>query len=260
VDPRAKHLNRLRRLRRSARRWSVAAASFTGAAIVLLPYHGLGIADAFWAAAAGGTAAVTWWRWSDLREFAAMPVPEPLDPAQRAAATQRRIEAFVGRLPVGRRAISEAHRVAHMSRLRGSSVAEAGARLDRAMRTLAALAPRLTGHGSEVLLEAAVAEEALRDLAERTASVERAVKIAAPNDPSRDQLVASHAALLDHFTTGVGAYESLVAAAGTFVAETGRIGEPVAIGRLVEATDRVRGIAMGISELSFRTQELPETS
>jgi hypothetical protein len=258
VDPRAKHLNRLRRLRRSARRWSVAAATFAGATAVLLPYHGIGLADAFWAAAAGGAAAVTWWRWSDVREFAALPVPEPLSEAQRATATQHRIEALVGRLPVGRRAISEAHRVAHMSRLRGSSVADAGARLDRAMRTLAALAPRLTGSGNEVLIEASVAEAALRDLAERTASVERAMNIAAAGDPSRDQLVTAHAALVEQFTMGVGAYEGLVAAAGTFVAETGRIGEPVAIGRLVEATDRVRGIAIGISELSFRTPQLPE--
>ena len=64
------------------------------------------------------------------------------------------------------------------------------------------------------------------------------MKIAGPTDPSRDQLVAAHAALLEHFTTGVGAYEGLVAAAGDLVAETGRLGEPVAIGRLVEATDR----------------------
>ena len=258
MDPRARHLNRLRRLRRSARRWSVTAATFVGAAAVLVPYHGLGLADAFWAAAAGGSAAVTWWRWNDVREFALLPVPEPLDPAQRAAATQRRLEDFVGRLPIGRRAVNEAHRVAHMSRIRGSSVAAPGARLDRAMRTLAELAPRLTGSGSEVLLEATVAEVALRDLAERTASVERALKIAAPSDPSRDQLAAAHAALLEHFTTGVGAYEGLVAAAGTFVAQTGRLGEPVAIGRLVEATDRVRGIAAGISELSFRAPQLPE--
>ncbi len=259
MEPRAKHLNRLRRLRRSARHWSVTAATLAGATAVLVPYHGISLIDAIWAAAAGGAAVITWWRWDDYREFAARPVPEPLDPAERAAANQRRIEAFLGKLPAGRRAVSEAHRFAHMSRIRGSAVAAPATRLDRAIRALAALAPRLTGSGQEVLTEATVAEAALRDLAERTASVERAISVAAPADPSREQLNAAHAALLEHFTDGVSAYEGLVAAAGTYVAETGRVGEPVAIDRLVEATDRVRGIAVGMSELAFRPPHLPDS-
>jgi hypothetical protein len=226
--------------------------------MVLLPYHGIGLTDAVWAAAAGGSAALAWWRWSDFRAMAVQPAPEPLDASQRAALTQRRIESFFGRLPVGGRAITEVHRFAHLSRLRGSSVAETGARLDRATRTLASLSPRLTGPGSDLLLEASVAERALRDLAERIASVERAMKIASPDDPSQMQLVAAHADLLAHFGNGVSAYEGLVAAAGAVVAEMGRLGEPVAIDRLMEATDRVRGIASGIAEFTARTPQMPE--
>jgi hypothetical protein len=257
ADPRAKHFAKLGRLRRSARRWTVAAGTFLGATAVLLPYHGIGALDALWAAAAGGSSALAWWRWRDFREMAAAPAPEELTAAQRAAMTQRRIEAFVGRLPVGNRAITEVHRFAHLSRLRGSSVAETGARLDRATRTLATLAPRLTGPGNEVLLEASMAEGALRDLAERTASVERALKIVSPDDPAQAQLVAAHADLLNRFQSGVGAYEGLVAAAGAVVAEMGRLGEPVAVDRLVEATDRVRGIASGIAEF---TATMPRAS
>jgi len=90
-----------------------------------------------------------------------------------------------------------------------------------------------------------VAERTLRDLAERAAQVERAIRLAP--DPT---LTASHTALVAHLEEGVGAYEKLVAAAAGYVAEDGRPAmEPAAIGRLREATDLLRGIAAGLSEL-----------
>ncbi len=259
ADPRTKYFAKLGRLRRSARRWTVLAGGFIGATAVLLPYHGIGLADAVWAGLAGGSTALAWWRWSDFRQLAAQPAPEPLNPSQRAAITQQRIESVVGRLPVGGRALREVRRFAHLSRLQGSSVASTGLRLDRAMRTLASLAPRLTGEdGGDVLAEAAAAESALRDLAERIASVERALKIPRSGNPARAQLATAHADLVSHFSDGVTAYEGLVAAAGTVVAEMGRLGEPIAIDRLVEAADRMRGVAAGIAEFTARSPQMPE--
>jgi hypothetical protein len=244
-------------LRRSARRWSVAAGSLVAAAAVLLPYHGIGLPDAFWAAAAGGTTALTLWRWSDLRALAAQPVPEPLDPAVRAQANQRRLEALVGRLPIGRSAVAELHRVQHLSRLRGSAVAAAGGRLDAACKALGGLAPRLH---PDLLREAREAEGGLRDLAERAASVERALRLNAGSGGSPESMTmlsASHAELVVHFDGGVLAYEGLVAAAATYVAEDARVGESFATDRLTEATDRLRGIAAGLAELTRRSAPLP---
>jgi hypothetical protein len=252
ADPRAKYYARLRRLRGSARRWSVIAGALIFATAVLVPYDGVGLTDVFWAAAAGGTSALAFWRWSDARTLAAQPVPPELDPAERASATQRRIESVVGRLPIGRTAINEMHRVAHLSRVRGSAVAVSATRLDKATKAFAGLAPRLTGSAREVIAEARLAEHALRDLAERIASVERAMKT-----PGATQLEAAHADLVERFTAGVVAYESLVSAAASYVAEDGRLGEPVAIGRLIEAGDLLRGIAEGMSDLRTGAPKMP---
>ncbi len=248
ADPRAKYFARLRRLRRSARRWSVTAGMLTGATIVLLPYSGVGLPDAFWCAGAGGAAALTWWRWNDVREMMREGAPPALDPAEQAAQTQMRIESVIGRLPIGRTALNEMHRVAHLSRLRGSKVAPVGARLDRASKALAGLASRLTGPGADVMREARAAETALRDMAERVASVERALNMPGA-EAGADQLVVAHTELLEHLTVGVGAYEGLVAAAASYVVEDGRVGQPVAIDRLIEASDRLRGVAAGLSDL-----------
>lgn len=256
ADPRAKYFIRLRRLRRSARRWTVVAGTLTGAAAVLLPYRGIGLADVFWTAAAGGAIALAGWRWSDARRLADQPAPEPLDPAERALRNQQRLESVVGKLPIGRSALAEIHRMQHLSRLRGSSVASAATRLDRAAKTLSGLTGRLGGPATDVVLEAKVAERSLRDLAERTASVERGLKFASSGVDAQ-RLTDAHASLLEHFTTGVSAYEGLVAAAASYVAEDGQIGEPVAIDRLVDATDRLRGIAAGLSELRTRDPRLP---
>src|SRR5438552_895778 len=107
MDERARYFKRLKRLRRSARRWSVLAGTFGGASAVLIPYHGLGWPDAIWAAITGGSAALTFWRWSDMRELALQPAPEPVDPARAAAITRARIGALMARLPIGQTAIAE---------------------------------------------------------------------------------------------------------------------------------------------------------
>ena len=254
ADERSRYFRRLKRLRRSARKWSVLAGTFGGASAVLVPYHGLGWPDAIWAALTGGTAALTFWRWSDLRELAAQPAPEPIDPAHAAALTRARIGAVLARMPVGQGALAELRRVQARARLRGSSVIPAWARLDRASATLAALAGRLGGPAESALLEAAMAERTLRDLGERTAAVERALSLA----PDEAGLQEAHAELLGHFTEGVTAYESLVGAAAGYVAMDGRVAaDTSAVSRLTEATDLLRGIADGLGELT--TRRLPAT-
>jgi hypothetical protein len=244
-DPRARHFRRLRRLRRSARGWTIRAGLFTGAAGVLLPYHGLGLPDALWAAAAGGSLALAGLRWTEARAFAALPAPPPADPALAAARTRRGLAALARRLPGGQSALDELYRQRDRVRLRGTTVASAWQRLDRAVLTLSALAGRMGGPAEPALQEAAVAERSLRELAERAASVERAVRLA-PDQA----LVHSHAELVAQFEDGVAAYEQLVAAAAGYVAEDGRpAAGNAAASRLREATDLLRGIAAGLSEL-----------
>jgi hypothetical protein len=247
ADPRARHLARLRWLRRSARWWTVTAGGLVGAAVVLLPYEGIGLPDAFWAAGAGGSVAIAFWRWADLRSLAAEPVPEPITEAARAARNQQRLERLVGRLPIGRAAIGELHRVQHLSKLRGSAVAEAGSRLDRAAKSLTGLGARV---GADVLDEAMTAEHALRDLAERAAAVERVLRLPATTAGHRDHLVAAHADMVAQLTDGVGAYEGFVTAAASVVAENGLLGEPIAKGRLTEASDKLRGMAEALAEFT----------
>jgi hypothetical protein len=248
ADDRTRYLRQLRRLRRSARRWSVLCGTLAGATAVLLPYRGVGWPDAIWAALTGGSAVLTWWRWSDLRALAAQPAPAPPDPAQAAAATQARIEAVVSRLPVGRTALGELRRMQSRARVRGSSVVPAWNRLDRAAQTMAGLAGRLVAVPLPVVEEAADAERTLRDLGERAAAVERAMRLeAASGSPA---LAASHAQLLTRFTEGVDAYERLVAAAAGYVAEDGQlVADGSQTGRLREATDLLHGIALGLAEL-----------
>lgn len=246
MDERTRHFRRLRRLRDSARRWSVIGGGLTAATAVLTPYAGIGLPDAFWAAGAGASVALAWWRWSDHRELAALPAPPAPDPALAG----QRLLAAVSRFPAGRQVVQEMRRQKDRHALRGSAVAKAWDRLDRASQTLVQLAGRLTGPGEAALLEASVAERWLRDLGQRVASVERAIPLSAADQ--RPGLVRSHDGLVGQFTDGVSAYERLVAAAASYVAEDGH---PVAndqhpaLARLVEAADQMRGIADGLSEV-----------
>ncbi|GII20571.1 hypothetical protein Pme01_01680 [Planosporangium mesophilum] len=245
MDPRTKHFKRLHRLRRSARGWTVRAGLFTGAAAVLLPYHGLGLPDALWAAAAGGSIALAGLRWTEARAFAALPAPPPPDPALAAERSRQRLESFVRRLPAGDGVLDEVRRQRDRVRLRGTSVLSSWHRLDRAAATLSALAGRLGGPAEPAVAEAVAAERALRDLAERTAGVERAVRLT-----SDEPLARAHAELLSQLDDGVTAYEQLVAAAAGYVAEDGRSAAGNgAVNRLREATDLLRGVAAGLSEL-----------
>jgi hypothetical protein len=246
VDQRSKYFRRLGRLRNSARRWSVVGGGLVAATAVLTPYAGLGIADAAWAAGAGASVALAWWRFRDFRELAAIPPPPAPDPALPG----RRLLAAVERFPAGRTFVHEVRRHRDRYALRGSTVTRAWDRLDRAAATLAGLSGRLTGPGEAAVLEAAVAERWLRDLGQRVASVERAIPLSPPDQ--KPALEIAHESLAGQFTEGVTAYEGLVAAAAGWVAEDG---QPIAEGahpafsRLIEATDRMRGMAEGLSEL-----------
>ncbi|GFJ88897.1 hypothetical protein Prum_025390 [Phytohabitans rumicis] len=215
---------------------------------MLTPYAGLGLADAFWAAAAGGSVVMAAWRWVDLRALAAQPAPPPLDPAMAGEQARARLVAAVQRLPVGRSALDEVRRQQARFALRGSVAAGPWTRLDRAAATLSGLAGRLTGPGEPALLEAAVAEQSLRDLAHRVASVEKALRFA-PSD-TRPALEDARANLVEQLEGGVAAYERLVAAAASYVAEDGRmVTEHPAVSRLTEASDLLRGVAAGLAEL-----------
>ena len=154
-------------------------------------------------------------------------------------------------LPAGRTVLNEVRRQKGRYALRGSAITRAWDRLDRASATLTGLAGRLTGPGEASLLEAAVSEQWLRDLGQRVASVERAIPLC-PAGERRAALEESHASLAGQFTEGVTTFEQLVAAAASYVAEDGHPltddGHP-ALSSLIDATDRLRGLAEGLSEL-----------
>ncbi|WP_027660157.1 phage shock envelope stress response protein PspM [Salinispora fenicalii] len=257
ADERTRYFRRLRRRRRSARRWSVIAGGLGGAAAVLTPYAGLGLPDAAWAAGAGGAIVLAAWRWADLRALAAQPAPPALDRAAAAAHSRARLVAAVQRLPAGSGLLAEAHRVRARVALRGTSAVEPWGRLDRAGATFAGLRDRLTGLAAPAVAEATAADQSLRDLALQVAEVERAIRVAPPE--TRPQLEQARAALADQLHSGVAAYERLVGAAAGYVAENVRsdVQEP-STARLTEATDLLHGVASALAELrttdpTFRT-------
>jgi hypothetical protein len=246
VDERTRYFRRLRRLRRAARRWSVVGGGLTAATAVLTPYAGIGLGDAFWAAGAGASIALAWWKWSDHRALAALPPP----PAPAPQLPGQRLTAVIEQFPAGRQVMREVRRQRDRHGMRGSAVAQAWDRLDRAAETLRGLSGRLGGPGEAAVLEAATAEQWLRDLGQRVAAVERAVPLAPPDQ--KDALGIAHESLAAQFTDGVTAYEGLVAAAAGWVAEDGQptvAGVHPAFTRLIEATDRMRGMADGLSEM-----------
>jgi hypothetical protein len=245
-DARAKHLKRLHRLRRSARGWSVRAGLLLGATAVLVPYRGLGLPDALWAAAAGGSVAISVWRWIDLRTLAAQPLPEPANPAMAGAQTRDRLLTAVRRVSVGRTVIEEFDRQRAAMRMRGLTVTDAWRRLDRASMMLSGLTGRLGPTAEAAVLDATVAERSLRDLAERTAVVERTMRLG----PAGAGLKPTHEALTVQLEAGVTAYEQFVAAAAGCVAQEG-----AAVSNLADATAFLRGVAEGLADL--RTQPRP---
>ena len=244
IDERARHRRRLRRLRGSVRRWTVAAGGLAGTTAVLLPYQGLGAWDAVWAGLTGAAAVLASWRWSDLRTLAAQPEPEPLDPAQAG----ERWLAVLSQLPGGFAVAEGIRRQRVRTGLRGSEAAEAWERLDRCSRTMREITPRLGGSDPDALREASRVERELRELTDRIVSLERAVRVAPAEaqGPLRE-LRGDH---LSHLRTGVAAYEEFVVAAAGFVAESARVGEsaPMVTG-LTDATERLRGVTAGLSEL-----------
>lgn len=243
-DPRTRHLRRLNRVHRSARRWTAVAASFGGAAAVLVPYAGLGAPDAVWAAAAGGSAVLAVFRWRDHRRVAGLPLPEPLPPDQQGySAFERMLRGH----PVGRSVSDELRRARDRIGFRDSAAAAAWQRLERAARAMPALAERLPASASESAVEGLAVEAVLRDLAYRIRDVERGIA-AAPRD-AREPLVSARDALVAQLTEGVDGYERLVAAAAECVAEGARSVDNAAAHRLTEATDRLVGFAGGLGEL-----------
>lgn len=249
VDERTRYFRRLRALRGSTRRWSILASGLTGAAAVLTPYQGLGLPDAVWAAAAGGSVMLAAWRWSDLRALTARPAPPPVDPAVAAERTRARLVAAVESLPAGRETLAGVRRHRTRLALRGSATAPGWQRLDRAASTMDRLADRLAGPAGPAVLEATVAHQSLLELAHRVVAVEKAQRFA-PAD-SREVLDSAHRDLVERFDRGVTAYEWLVAAAAGYLAEEGRTSpvEDPAVTRLTEATDMLRGVAAGLAEL-----------
>ncbi len=251
MDERTRYFRRLQRLRNSARRWSVVGGGLTAATAVLTPYAGIGLGDAFWAAGAGASVALAWWKWNDHRALAALPPP----PAPHPALAGQRFTAIIERFPAGRQVMHEVRRQRNRYALRGSAVADAWDRLDRAGETLRGLSGRLAGPGEAAVLEAAEAEAWLRDLGQRVAAVERAIPLAPPDQ--KDALGIAHENLASQFTGGVTAYEGLVAAAAGWVAEDGQPivdGVHPAFTRLIEATDRLRGMADGLNEMRFSSR------
>jgi hypothetical protein len=230
-EARAKHIKRLRRLRRAARRWSVQAGVLVGATAVLTPYGGLGIWDAVWAAAAGGSVAMTAWRWKDYREFRAMPVPPELP----AGSSGDRLVAAMRRLPVGRTVVDEIERQRAAGRYRGLSVADAWRRLDRATVMFNAFADRLGPHAEQAIADAVIAEGQLRELTERTAMIERTLRL---GPAAGEHLRPLHETMHKQLMEGVAGYEQFVAAAAGCVAQDGS-----AVTGLTEATDFLKGVA-----------------
>jgi hypothetical protein len=246
VNERARYGRRLRRLRRATRRWSVLAGALTAAAAVLTPYAGLGLVDAFWAAAAGGSVMLAIWRWVDYRALAAQSVPPALDPAAASDRARGRVRAFVAEFPAGREALAELRRQVDRVRIRGYAVASGWRRLDRAAAVLNSLALRPDGPGETAMLEAAQAERGQRELARRAVGVERGL----PYGRSDESLGQALSALVARFEQGVTAYEELVGAAAAYLAEDARMTEEhPSVSRLAEATDLLRGIALGLAEL-----------
>lgn len=244
LDARTRYHRQLRRLRSAARRWTVIAGGAAGMGAVLIPYQGIGAADAIWAGITGAAGVLAWWRWSDLRALAAQPEPDPPDPALAG----ERWLAALAQFPGGQQLADNLRRQRVRSGLRGTEAAQAWERFDRSARTMRELTGRLGGLDAEAAREAAGVERELRQLTDRIAGLEQALRLApAEAQPSLGELRSDHVA---HLKAGVSAYEEFVVAAAGYLSESARTGEPVpAVTGLAGATDRLRGVTSGLSEL-----------
>jgi hypothetical protein len=244
MDERTRHLRRLRRLRGSVRRWTVLAGGLTGAAVVLVPFQGLGALDAVWAGLAGGSAVMAGWRWSDAKALAVAPVPDPPDPA---LAGDRWLSALSQVVPGGHQIADGIRRQRTRGALRGSAASQAFERLDRASRTMRALERGLRPDQTEAVREAAAVERELRELTSKVASLEQALR-AAPAEarPPLQELRTDH---IGQLVQGVEAYEQFVVAAAGYLSESARLGAPPATDGLIDATERLRGVTAALAEL-----------
>jgi hypothetical protein len=244
MDERSRYFRRLRRLRGSARRWTVLGGGLAGTAVVLVPFQGIGALDAVWAGLAGASAVLAGWRWSDAKALAAQPAPDPPDPA---LAGDRWLSA-ISQMPGGFQLAEGIRRQRTRGALRGSRAASAWERLDRAARTMRELGRRLRADEAEAVREAAGVERELRQLTERVAGLEQALRVApAEAQPALQDLRADHVTQLEQ---GVAAYEQFVVAAAGYVSEAARTeARGPAVEGLADATDRLRGVTDGLAEL-----------
>lgn len=243
-DERTRYFRRLRRLRHSARWWTVLASGLAGTAAVLVPYQGLAAADAVWAGLAGGSAAFAWWRWSDARALAAQPVPDPPDPAL----TGDRWLSLLSYLPGGSPLAEALGRQRLRGALRGSGAADAAERLERSARTMQEFTGRLAGIDRDAAQEAAAVQRQLRALTSQVASLEQALR-SAPED-AQPPLRELRDDYVSHLEQGVVAYEQFVVAAAGYLSESGRAtGAGPDVTSLEHAAERLRGVTTGLAEL-----------
>ena len=251
MDERTRYFRRLRRLRASARRWTVLTGGFVGATAILAPYQGLGPADAIWAGLAGAAAGLTWWRWSDARQLAAQPVPDPPDPALADERWLNRLAHMPG--GYGLAEMIRRHRT--RGALRGSEAVHVWERFDRAVRSLQALRPRLHSAPEGTLTQATRVERGLHELTHRIAALEQSLRLA-PLE-AQAHLRTLRDAHVSQLERAVVSYEQFVAAAAGWLAESERLGGAATdISGLSDATDRLRGVTAGLAELrtgSLRT-------
>lgn len=252
VDERTRYFRRLRRLRGAARRWTVLAAGLATSTAVIVPYQGIGAADAVWAGLAGATGVMAWWRWQDARQLAASPAPAPPHPA---LAGERWLSALA-QVPGGYALAEGIRRQRLRGALRGSAAADMWERLDRAARSMQRLTvPGSAALDSEAAEEAAGVERQLRELTDRVAGLEEALKLApAEAVPPLRELRDDH---LRQMAEGVEAYEQFVVAAAGYLSESARAGDPgTGVAGLTAATEKLRGVTSGLTELRTRYGDL----
>lgn len=240
-------VKRLRRRLRSARRWTVMAGLFGGAAGVLVPVGGLSALDAIWTAAFGGSAVLAVFRWSDYRKLAkALPAESEqlavYGTAALSAEAQTIAGAIAGKVKRGRQAVQ----------FRNSAASHGWQRLMAAALAFDDIAPRLAGPAADTLVDVRESQRTLRDLADQIRSVEKSLEITPPE--RRGSLTQSHGLMVERFENGVAAYEDLVGAAAQVVAEQGALdgvvsGEDPTMTRLTDATAKLSGLAEGIGQM-----------